>query len=97
MSTSKSLKTISVALLLAAPLVVSAANKQDEKITANVQATLDAHSDLGPPGAIRVQTHKNVVYLYGLANSGYSAENAVAVAGQVDGVRSVVSNISPSK
>jgi osmotically-inducible protein OsmY len=97
MFTSKSFNTISFALLLAAPLLAGAANKQEDKITANVQAALDAHSDLGPPGAIRVQTHKNVVYLYGLVASGYSGENAVAVASQVDGVRNVVSNVSPSK
>jgi osmotically-inducible protein OsmY len=66
-------------------------------ITANVQAALNARSDLGPPGAIRVQTRKNVVYLFGLVNSGYSGENAVAVASQVGGVTNVVSNVSPSK
>jgi osmotically-inducible protein OsmY len=85
------------ALLLATSLMGCAVNKQDEKITTNVRAALATHSDLGPPGAIRVQARENVVYLSGLVNSGYSGENAVAVASQVDGVTNVVSNVSPSK
>ena len=84
-------------LLLAAPLIGCAVNGHDEKITANVQAALNAHSDLGAPGTIRVQTRQNVVYLSGVVDTGESGENAVNVARQVGGVTSVVSNLSPSK
>jgi osmotically-inducible protein OsmY len=94
MSTSKSFKPIISALLLAAPLIGCAVTKQDEKITANVQAAIDRHPDLGPPGAIQIQTRSGVVYLSGLADSSYSVGNAVSVARTVSGVTQVVNNVS---
>jgi hypothetical protein len=46
-------KTIGVAVLMSASLIGCAISKPDEKITANVQAAIDRHPDLGHPGAIQ--------------------------------------------
>jgi osmotically-inducible protein OsmY len=94
MSTSKYFKTFSLAVLLGASLIGCATSKRDEKITANVQAAIDRHPDLGPPGAIRVQTRNGVVYLSGLVDSSFSVENANSVVHRVKGVTDVVNNVS---
>jgi len=97
MSTSKSRRPIFFALLLVAPLIGCATSKPDEKITANVQAAIDKHPDLGPPGAIQVQTRDGVVYLSGQVDASFSGENVVSVARGVSGVTDVVSNISVAR
>ena len=94
MFTSKYFKTISLAVLLGASLIGCAISKRDEKITANVQAAIDRHPDLGPPGAIQVETRKGVVYLSGLVDSNLSVENAGSVVRRVNGVIDVVNNVS---
>ena len=96
MSTSNSFKPIFFALLLFA-LIGCATSKPDEKITAKVQTAIGKHPDLGPPGAIQVQTRNGVVYLSGEVNSGLSGENVVSVARGVNGVTDVVSNISVAR
>jgi osmotically-inducible protein OsmY len=94
MFTSKYFRTIGVTALMSATLIGCATSKPDEKITANVRAAIDRHPDLGPPGAIQVQTHDGVVYLSGLVDSSFSVENAVSVARRVKGVTGVVNNVS---
>jgi osmotically-inducible protein OsmY len=94
MSTSKSFKPVTCALLLGALLIGCATSNRDEKITANVRTAIDQNPDLGPPGAIQVQTRNGVVYLSGLVDSSLSGENVVSVAHGVNGVTDVVSNVS---
>jgi osmotically-inducible protein OsmY len=91
---SKSLKPVSVAMLLGALLIGCATPNRDDKITAKVRTAIDQHSDLGAPGVIRVQTLNGVVYLSGLVDSSYSVENAESVARAVNGVTNVVNNVS---
>jgi osmotically-inducible protein OsmY len=96
MSTSNSLKPSLLALLLFA-LIGCATSKPDEKITDKVQTAIDKHPDLGPPGAIQVQTRNGVVYLSGQVGNGFSSENVVSVARGVNGVTDVVNNISVAR
>ena len=66
----------------------------DEKITASVNESIDQHSDLGPPGAIQVQTQDHVVYLNGMVANGLERETAEAVASQTPGVKKVVDSVA---
>jgi len=94
MSKSKPFKPVICALLLGALLIGCAASSQDEKITANVRTAIDRHPDLGPPGAIQVQTRHGVVYLSGLVDTSYSVENVASVAREGTGATNVVNNVS---
>jgi osmotically-inducible protein OsmY len=69
----------------------------DEKITANVQNMFDQHPDLGPPGAIEVQTEDHVVYLNGMVDDGLARETAESVALTAPGVTKVVDSVAVSK
>ena len=94
MSKSKPFKPVICALLLGALLIGCATSAQDEKITANVRTAIDQHPDLGPPGAIQVQTRHGVVYLSGLVDTSYSVENVASVAREGTGATNVVNNVS---
>jgi osmotically-inducible protein OsmY len=67
----------------------------DAEITANVNAVLAAHTELGPPGTIRVQTINKVVYLNGLVNSDLERQSVEALALAVPDVKDVVNSVSP--
>jgi osmotically-inducible protein OsmY len=66
----------------------------DVTITANVQALIKQHDDLGPPNAIYVQTLDHVVYLSGQVTEGNMKQTAEALAQNSPGVTRVVNNIS---
>jgi osmotically-inducible protein OsmY len=52
------------------------------------------HPDLGPSGAIQVQTQNGVVYLNGAVGKGLESDAATTLASQVPGVARVVNNIA---
>ena len=64
----------------------------DTKITADVKALFDQHSELGT--SIDVQTLDHVVYLNGLVDTPLESEIARSVALEVPGVTRVVSSIA---
>jgi hypothetical protein len=66
----------------------------DAKITSNVKAQLDQHSDLGAPNSIQVQTLDHVVYLNGMVSDGLESETAESVAREVPNVARVVNSVS---
>jgi osmotically-inducible protein OsmY len=66
----------------------------DAKITANVQALINQHTDVGPPNAVRVQTLDHVVYLSGAVSEGNMSQTAQAIAVNSPGVTRVVNNIA---
>jgi osmotically-inducible protein OsmY len=66
----------------------------DAKVTANVHSVLNRHTELGPPGAIEVQTLDHVVYLDGLVNTGFERGVAESLAQQVPGATRVVDSIA---
>jgi osmotically-inducible protein OsmY len=63
----------------------------DAKITANVQAQLAQHDEIGP--RVNVQTLNGVVYLNGSVSEGLQRETAESVASQTPGVAKVVDDI----
>ena len=65
----------------------------DAKITADVQAMINQHTDVGPPNSVHVQTLDHVVYLSGEVSEGNMRATAEAVAKQSPGVTRVVDNI----
>jgi len=69
----------------------------DAKVTANVQARLDQHPDLGGPGAIEVQTLDHVVYLNGYVATGLERRFAESLAQETPGVTRVVDSIAVSR
>jgi osmotically-inducible protein OsmY len=82
MNTPKSLYAMTGALILAGVLSGCATyGPGDAKITANVQAQLDQHPELGP---IVVRTQNNVVYLNGMVSTGLQRNIAESVAYQAD-------------
>jgi len=66
----------------------------DAKITANVQALIAPHRDLGPPNQVNVQTIDGVVYLSGQVATDLQRQAAESIAMQAAGVRKVVNNIA---
>jgi osmotically-inducible protein OsmY len=66
----------------------------DAKITANVQAQLDQHPELGGPNSINVETLDHAVYLDGLVSAGIESRTAESVALEVPGVSRVVNSIA---
>lgn len=63
----------------------------DAKITANVQAQLAQHDEVGP--RVNVQTLNGVVYLNGSVSEGLQRQTAESVAGHTPGVAKVVDDI----
>jgi osmotically-inducible protein OsmY len=66
----------------------------DAKVTANVHSLLDRHPELGPPGAIEVQTLDHVVYLYGFVDTGLERRYAESLARESSGAARVVDSIA---
>jgi len=66
----------------------------DAQVTAAVQALFHAHTELGPPNQLYVQTLDGVVYLSGQLATGLQREIAVALARQAPGERGVVDSIA---
>jgi osmotically-inducible protein OsmY len=66
----------------------------DQKISAQVQALLNAHPELGPPGTIAVQTLNGVVYLDGEVVGGLEKRDVESIVRQASGVKKVVNGIS---
>ena len=69
----------------------------DAQITANVQAQLDKHPELGAPDQVYVQTLNHVVYLNGEVSSGRQSQVAESVAMKVKGVGRVDNSIGITK
>jgi osmotically-inducible protein OsmY len=66
----------------------------DAKITANVQALINQHPDVGPPDSVHVQTLDHVVYLSGEVSQRLMKQTAEDVARQTAGVTRVVDDIA---
>ena len=66
----------------------------DRQISAQVKALLNAHTELGPPGSISVETLNGVVYLDGLVTGGLEKRSVDSIVRQASGVRRVVNGIS---
>jgi osmotically-inducible protein OsmY len=66
----------------------------DAKLTADVQAQLNQHPELGGPNSISVATLNHVVYLDGLVSDGIESRTAESAARQVPGVSRVVNSIA---
>jgi osmotically-inducible protein OsmY len=64
----------------------------DRKITAKVEAIVNAHPEFGPPGTITVQTLNGVVYLNGELADGVDREAVRSMIRRVAGVKKVVSS-----
>jgi osmotically-inducible protein OsmY len=69
----------------------------DAKITANVQARINQHSDVGPPDSVQVRTQDHVVYLSGEVSQGLMKQTAEDVARQTPGVTKVINEIAITK
>ena len=69
----------------------------DAKITANVQARINQHSDVGPPDSVQVRTRDHVVYLSGEVSQGLMKQTAEDVARQTPGVTKVINDIAITK
>jgi osmotically-inducible protein OsmY len=71
----------------------SQGDSPDAKVTADVEAQLNRMPELGPPGAIRVQTVAHIVYLNGLVDGGLQKRNAESAVRQIPGVIQVANDI----
>jgi osmotically-inducible protein OsmY len=69
----------------------------DAKITANVRAQINQHSDVGPPDSVQVRTLDHVVYLSGEVSQGLVKQTAEDVARHTPGVTKVVNDIAITK
>jgi osmotically-inducible protein OsmY len=67
----------------------------DTQIKQDVDAVFAQHTELGPPGTIRVQSINKVVYLNGLVNSDLERQSAESLALGVPNVKEVVNSIAP--
>jgi osmotically-inducible protein OsmY len=93
--------SIVIALTFAAFLTACADNVtcgsvgciSDNKLSQDVQARLDAHPELGPPGNIRVEIHDGVTFLTGAVDTGLEKRVAESVATKTPGVKKIVSSI----
>jgi osmotically-inducible protein OsmY len=72
----------------------SGAKMTDEKITANVQAMINQHSDVGPPDSVQVQTRDHVVYLSGFVSTGLMKGTTEDLAQHSRGATTVVNDIA---
>jgi len=66
----------------------------DRQISAQVEALLNTHPELGPPGSISVETLNGVVYLDGLVHGGLEKRSVDSIVRQASGVKRVVNGIS---
>jgi osmotically-inducible protein OsmY len=65
----------------------------DERIVAEVQASLDRHPELGPPGQIHVAALNRVVYLYGTVSNDLQRSVARSVAIESSGDAKIVNSV----
>jgi osmotically-inducible protein OsmY len=66
----------------------------DRKVTAKVEALLNAHPEFGPPGSITVETLNGVVYLNGELDDGLDRGDIQSIVRRVAGVKKIVNNVS---
>ncbi|HEX4387642.1 MAG TPA: BON domain-containing protein [Steroidobacteraceae bacterium] len=66
----------------------------DDKITEQVEAAFEQHTELRPPNIVHVQTLGGVVYLNGQVSTDLQRSTAVSVAKSVPGVKKVVDNLN---
>jgi osmotically-inducible protein OsmY len=98
MNMPKSLYALTGALILVGVLPGCATTGADDaKITANVQAQLAQHPDLGAPNSLDVQTQDHVVYLNGIVSTGLQRNYAESVASQTADVVKVQNLVSITK
>jgi osmotically-inducible protein OsmY len=71
----------------------SAGCAADEQVATEVQASLDRHPELGPPGQIRVAALNRVVYLYGIVSTDLQRSEARSVAIGSSGDAKIVNSI----
>ena len=88
--------TASLQGCVSAPQCTSEECKNDVKITADVQAKLKEHRELGAPNRVYVQTRGGIVYLTGQVATDLQRDTAVTSAQQVPGVERVVNSIALS-
>jgi osmotically-inducible protein OsmY len=66
----------------------------DDKITQQVEAALQTHTELQAPNRVSVQTLAGTVYLNGQVATELQRSTAVSAAKSVPGVKKVVDNIA---
>ena len=86
--------TLALQGCLSSPQCASEECKNDAKITADIQAKLKEHRELGGPNAVYVQTRGGVVYLTGQVATDLQRQTAESVARQVPGVGQIVNSIA---
>lgn len=88
--------TLALQGCLSSPQCTSQECRNDAKITADIQAKLKEHRELGGPNAVYVQTRGGVVYLTGQVATDLQRQTAESVAREVPGVGEVVNSIAIS-
>jgi len=86
--------TLALQGCLSSPQCTSEECKNDAKITADIQAKLKEHRELGGPNSVYVQTRGGVVYLTGQVATDLQRQTAESVARQVPGVNQIVNSIA---
>jgi osmotically-inducible protein OsmY len=66
----------------------------DRDVSARVEALLNKHPELGPPGSISAQTLNGVVYLDGEVVGGLKKRSVESIVRQVSGVKRIVNGIA---
>jgi len=94
MNMPKSLYALTALTLVAVLPGCATFGSDDAKISANVQAQLVQHPELGP---ISVRTQDNVVYLNGMVSTGLQRNIAESVAYQAQDVVKVQNLVSVTK
>jgi osmotically-inducible protein OsmY len=86
--------TLALQGCLSSPQCTSEECKSDAKITADIQARLKEHRELGGPNSVYVQTRGGTVYLTGQVATDLQRQTAEQVARQVPGVGDIVNSIA---
>jgi osmotically-inducible protein OsmY len=79
---------------VSSPQCASEECKNDAKLTADIQAKLKEHRELGGPNSVYVQTREGVVYLTGQVATDLQRDTAEKIAAGVPGVVRVVNSIA---
>jgi osmotically-inducible protein OsmY len=97
----KQLLALSLFIALAASVGGCAATRcapeycaSDAKITADVRAAFEGHSEFGPPGLLKVNTINGIVYLYGTVDTSFVRENMEELVNRVPNVKGVVNQLN---
>jgi osmotically-inducible protein OsmY len=88
--------TLALQGCLSSPQCTSQECRNDAKITADIQAKLKEHRELGGPNSVYVQTRGGVVYLTGQVATDLQRQTAESVVREVPGVGEVVNSIAIS-